>query len=93
MIVKVFDKDSIERVKNGHYKINIEGSFIDFMSVWTFKNEYNLPDNNREKNAFNTKEMNAVYGEYPYKCITEKGESIEVALHPIQQMQEYYNIS
>jgi hypothetical protein len=92
MKIQVFDKNSIERVDNGHYKINIEGYFIDFMSVWTFKNEYRLANNTKEQNAYDTKYMNVRYGEYPFKCLTEKGEPIEVFLHPVEQMEDYYNI-
>ena len=90
MIIKIFNKDSPERVGSGHYKINIEGTYIDFMSVWSFKNRRGLEDNNRKQNAFDTKEMNAKFGEYPYRCMTEKGEPIEVFLHPVEQMEVHY---
>ncbi|HEY9084011.1 MAG TPA: hypothetical protein VIN73_11805 [Vicingaceae bacterium] len=92
MKIKVFNKNSEERVKEGHYKITIEGSFIDFMSVWAFKNKYGLPDNAKEQNAIDTEQMNLKYGAYPYKCLTEKGEPMEVFLHPVEQMEAYYDI-
>ena len=61
------------------------------MSVWAYKKAYCLPDNDTQQNAFDTKEMNFKYGEYPYKCLTEKGDLMEV-LHPVEQMEAYYDI-
>jgi len=92
MIIKIFKKDSPERVSNGHYKINIEGTYIDFMSIWTFKSKNGLPKNNRGQNDIDSKEMNEKYGEYPYRCLTEKVEPIEVFLHPVEQMEVFYKI-
>ncbi|MBQ21667.1 MAG: hypothetical protein CMD31_13005 [Flavobacteriales bacterium] len=92
MKIQVFNKNSEERVKEGHYKITIEGSFIDFMSVWTFKNEYKLPDNTKEQNELDSKEMNFKYGAYPYKCLIEKEDPLAVSLHPVEQMEDYYDI-
>lgn len=83
-----FNKDSPERIGNGHYKV--EG--VEFMSVYTYKNIYRYgKDNNSGENAVVTMDMELKYGLYNAKCIMEvgfmKGEYVQ--LHSLEDLKDF----
>jgi len=83
-----YNKESEERISNGHYKIDGE----DFMSVWTYKDKFHMGINNtKEKNALATMEMEAKYGTYNAKCIMEVGfmKGDYVQLHNLKDLEDF----
>jgi len=91
-IVKVFNRQSPERIARGCYRINIRGKYVSFMSLIAFKAKHRILNNTDQQNKTEATRLNLQYGESAYKCLTEHKKSREVYLFPIFQLEEFFNI-
>ena len=80
-----FSKDSPEYVANGHYKINGQ----DFMSVWTFKNTYNM--SMKKLNPNEGKEL-ASKIESKHKTQPDFGSFEYIYVYPVSELEDYYGV-
>lgn len=85
--VEIYSKDSPEYLGNGHYKIN----GVEFMSVWTFKNKHNLPQNTKIQNSNEGKELSM---KVQNKKIIKPDFGLfeQIYIYPVSDLEEYYGI-
>lgn len=83
-----FDKTSPEYVRNGHYRIN----GTDFMSVWTFKNNYHPASEN--KTHINGPEGQALAQRCSevYSTKPDFGGFNEILIFPVSELRDFYNV-
>ncbi len=81
-----FDKTSKEYISNGHYKIDDK----DFMSIWTFKNEYSMPRNEPE---INEKEGDELFSntKEDHTCKNEVGKKDKSHIYPVDELIAFYS--
>lgn len=80
-----FDKNSIEYLENGHYKIG----GVEFMSIWTFKNRDLLTPNEYNINGTESKNLES-NGVENHTCAPDIRNIDKVSIYPIEELEEYY---
>ena len=86
--MSVYSKNSPEYLDNGHYHINGE----EFMSVWTFKKNFNPPSANATSiNGAEGKELAQICSEI-YSSKPERGSFSEILIFPLTELKKYYGI-
>ena len=86
MFDKVYNKSDKEYIKNGHYFI--EGR--DWMTMWTFKNEYKIAGNNPVQNTLDTVKLKAPFTMF-YKCMPDMGQG-ERHLFSLKDLKEGFGL-
>ena len=81
-----YSKESSEYIVNGHYRINA----VDYMSVWTFKNNYSgTTDNTTSINGSEGKELTRKCSKY-YSTEPDFGGYNKIYVFPIGELKKYY---
>lgn len=78
----MFSKDSKEYVENGFYKIKS----IEFYSIWTFKNKFNIDNNTNSQNKI---DATNVGGDF-YLSKPDIGKFSSVKLFSVHELKAYY---
>jgi hypothetical protein len=82
--MRILKKGDPEYIDNGHYK---HGG-IEYMSIWTYKNNKGLGDNSNSKNGFDARDMNARY--QAAQCEPDFGDFGTVFIYNLEDLEDYY---
>lgn len=87
MSEKIYSKEGTKEVyqSNGHYRINS----IDYMSIWTFKNKYQIKENTNDINAADSKELVSRGIGYEIS-VPDLGRFPTVKIFKVDDLEQYY---